>query len=111
MFNRKPRRNFRQRKHNSSDEEDEHKKSGDGEENEKAPALVNKTSKLAPGRGISCTSKREATPSKSDSSEGEDRETLEVTEERQEGNKDRDEIKKKTNSILSFSEDKEGNYV
>ncbi|XP_045887816.1 GC-rich sequence DNA-binding factor 2 [Micropterus dolomieu] len=105
MFNKKPRRNFRRRKENSSDEEDEQKNSGDGEGNEKAPAVVNKPSKLTQGRGISCNSKREATPPKPDSSEGEDGETLEASEETEEREKDR--IKKKTNSILSFSDDKE----
>ncbi|XP_044063706.1 GC-rich sequence DNA-binding factor 2 isoform X2 [Siniperca chuatsi] len=107
MFNKKPRRNFRRRKDNSSDEEDEQKNSGDGEEDEKAPAVVNKPSKLAQGRGISCNSKREATPPKPDSSDGEDGETLEVTEKIEERKKDKDWIKKKTNSILSFSDDKE----
>lgn len=106
MFNKKPRRNFRRRKENSSDEEDEQKNSGDGEGNEKAPAVVNKPSKLTQGRGISCNSKREATPPKPDSSDGEDGETLEASEETEEREKDR--IKKNTNSILSFSDDKEG---
>ncbi|XP_070760735.1 intron Large complex component GCFC2 [Enoplosus armatus] len=107
MFNKKPRRNFRRRKEDSSDEEDEQKNSGDGEENEKAPAVVNKPSKLAQGRGISCNSKREATPPKPDSSDGENGETLEVTEETEEREKNKGWIKKKTNSILSFSDDKE----
>ncbi|XP_031169909.1 GC-rich sequence DNA-binding factor 2 isoform X1 [Sander lucioperca] len=107
MFNKKPRRNFRQRKANSSDEEDDQKNRGDGEENEKAPAAVNKPSKLAQVRGITCSSKREPTPPKPDSSDGEDGETLEVTEEREERNKDSDGFKTKTNSILSFSDDKE----
>ncbi|XP_029284393.1 intron Large complex component GCFC2 [Cottoperca gobio] len=107
MFNKKPRRNFRQRKEKSSDEEDEQKTRGDGEGKEKAPAAVNKLSKLAQGRGITCSSKREATSPKPDSSDGEDGETLEVTEEREERNKDNDDIKKKTNSILSFADDKE----
>lgn len=107
MFNKKPRRNFRRRKENSSDEEDEQKNSGDGADNEKAPAAVNKPSKLAQSRGISCSSKREATSPKPDSSDGEDGEALEVTEEREEERKDG--IKKHKNSILSFSDDKEGN--
>ncbi|XP_068586473.1 intron Large complex component GCFC2 [Cebidichthys violaceus] len=107
MFNKKPRRNFRQRKEKSSDEEEQQKNRGDEEEHEKAAAAVNKTSKPAQGRGISCSSKRETTPPKSDSSDGEDGETSEVTEERQERNKDKDGFKKKTNSILSFSDDKE----
>ncbi|XP_041798299.1 GC-rich sequence DNA-binding factor 2 isoform X2 [Chelmon rostratus] len=103
MFNKKPRRNFRQRKANSSEEEDEEKNNGDGEENEKAPVVVNKPFSLAQGRGISCSSKREATPPKPDSSDGEDGETLGVPEERK---NDGDGIKKKTNSVLSFSDDK-----
>ncbi|KAL6113267.1 gcfc2 [Pungitius sinensis] len=107
MFNKKTRRNFRQRKENSSDEEDEQKNRGDGEEGEKAPAAVNKLPKLAQGRGITCSSKREATPPKSDSSAEEDVETVEVTEEREEKNQDKDGVKTKTNSILSFSDDKE----
>ncbi|XP_070685683.1 intron Large complex component GCFC2 [Pempheris klunzingeri] len=102
MFNKKPRRNIRQRKEDSSDEEDVKKSSGDGEEHEKAPVLVNKTSKLAQGRGISCTSKRGATPVKADNSEEKDEATLEVTGEREEGKKE-----SKSNSILSFSDDKE----
>ncbi|XP_063738662.1 GC-rich sequence DNA-binding factor 2 isoform X2 [Eleginops maclovinus] len=107
MFNKKPRRNFRQRKDNSSDEEEERKPRGHGEETEEAPVAINKPEKLSQGRGITCSSKREATPPKPDSSSGEDRETLEVTEEGGEKNKDRDEVQKKTNSILSFSDEKE----
>ncbi|GAA6220092.1 GC-rich sequence DNA-binding factor 2-like isoform X1 [Lates japonicus] len=107
MFNKKPRRNFRQRKESSSDEEDLHKSSGDGGENEKAPAVVNKQSKVNQGRGISCTSKQDLTPSKPDSSDGEDRETLNVTAEKEEGRKDKDGGKKKTSTVLSFSDDKE----
>uniref|UniRef100_A0AAQ4QM91 GCF C-terminal domain-containing protein n=1 Tax=Gasterosteus aculeatus aculeatus TaxID=481459 RepID=A0AAQ4QM91_GASAC len=107
MFNKKTRRNFRQRKENSSDDEDEQKNRGDGEEGEKAAAAVNKLSKLAQGRGITCSSKRETTPPKSASSDDEDGETVEVTEEREEKNQDRDGVKTKTNAILSFSDDKE----
>ncbi|XP_047437161.1 GC-rich sequence DNA-binding factor 2 [Mugil cephalus] len=100
MFNKKPRRNFRQRKDSSSDEEEQKKNSGGGgDEDEKAPAaVVNKPFKVTQARGISCSSKREATPPKSDSSDGEDGEA----EERQERKKE-----KKTNTILSFSDDKE----
>uniref|UniRef100_UPI0037E8FD81 intron Large complex component GCFC2 isoform X2 n=1 Tax=Semicossyphus pulcher TaxID=241346 RepID=UPI0037E8FD81 len=107
MFNKKPRRNFRQRKANSSDEEEEQKTTGDGGDNEKAAALVNKPSKPTQGRGISCSSKREATPPKSDSSDGEDGETLEVTEVKEDRKKDKHEIKKKTDAVLSFVDDKE----
>ncbi|XP_023150164.1 GC-rich sequence DNA-binding factor 2 [Amphiprion ocellaris] len=106
MFNKKPRRNFRQRKDSSSDDEDQQKNSGDGDKNQEAsPAVVNKPSKVAQARGISCSSKRETTPPKPDSSDGEDGETFEVTEEGEE--KKKDGLKKKTNSILSFSDDKE----
>ncbi|XP_019118729.2 intron Large complex component GCFC2 isoform X1 [Larimichthys crocea] len=103
MFNKKPRRNFRQRKQDSSEEEeDEQKKSsGDGEKNETALRVV--TVSVAQSRGISCSSKREATPSKPDSSDGED--GVGVTEEIEEAKKAGTE--KKTTSILSFSDDKE----
>ncbi|XP_034385311.1 GC-rich sequence DNA-binding factor 2 [Cyclopterus lumpus] len=106
MFNKKTRRNFRQRKENSSDEEDEQRSRGEGEGHEQAPAAANKP-KLAQGRGITCSSKRETTPPKPDSSDGEDGETSEVTEERGEKNKDKDGFKKKAKTLLSFSNDKE----
>ncbi|TKS69933.1 DNA-binding factor 2 GC-rich sequence [Collichthys lucidus] len=106
MFNKKPRRNFRQRKEDSSEEEDEQKKSsGDAEKNETASRVVTKPVSVAQSRGISCSSKREATPSKPDSSDGEDGETLGVTEEIEEAKKAGTE--KKATSILSFSDDKE----
>ncbi|XP_068182017.1 intron Large complex component GCFC2 isoform X2 [Antennarius striatus] len=107
MFNKKPRRNFRQRKCNSSDEEDKQKNSGGEEEEENAQAVVHKPFNLAQGRGISCSSKREATPPKAGSSDGEDAETLEAKEEVDERKKGNYSIKKNSNSILSFSEDKE----
>ncbi|KAM7423888.1 hypothetical protein PAMA_000316 [Pampus argenteus] len=107
MFNRKPRRNFRQRKGESSDEEEEQHNCGDGRESEKAAVVANKLSKVAHSRGISCSSKREATPPRSDSSDGEDGDTLELTAEKEERRKDKDGLKKKTNAVLSFSEDKE----
>ncbi|KAF3686286.1 GC-rich sequence DNA-binding factor 2 GC-rich sequence DNA-binding factor Transcription factor 9 [Channa argus] len=107
MFTKKPRRNFRQRKASSSDEENQQKNSGDGEGHEKTAAVVNKASKLAQGRGISCSSKREATPPKPDNSDEEDGETLDVTGKREEKKKDKDEGNKNANTILSFSDDKE----
>ncbi|XP_053172615.1 GC-rich sequence DNA-binding factor 2 isoform X2 [Scomber japonicus] len=107
MFNKKPRRNFRQRKGDSSDEEEEQQNGGDEKESEKTAVVVNKPSKVAHGRGISCSSKREATPPKPDSSDGEDGETLELTAEEEETRKDKDGVKKKKKSVLSFSEDKE----
>ncbi|XP_029980284.1 intron Large complex component GCFC2 isoform X2 [Sphaeramia orbicularis] len=100
MFNKKPRRNFRQRKDDSSDEEGEQKNGGNVEENAKAAVVVNKPSKVPQNRGISCSSKRETTPPKADSTE-EDEEALELTAER----KERDGGKKKANAALSFSEE------
>lgn len=109
MFNKKPRRNFRQRKDSSSGDEDQLKNSKEGDENPEkpAPAVVNKPLKAAQGRGITCSSKREATPPKPDTSDGEDGETLDVTDEREERKKDKEGTKKKEPSVLSFSDDKE----
>ncbi|KAM7406296.1 hypothetical protein PAMP_000682 [Pampus punctatissimus] len=107
MFNRKPRRNFRQRKGESSDEEEEQHNCGDGRESKKAAVMANKPSKVAHSRGISCSSKREATPPKPDSSDGEGGEKLELTAEKEERRKDKDGLKNKINTVLSFSEDKE----
>ncbi|XP_029001280.1 GC-rich sequence DNA-binding factor 2 [Betta splendens] len=104
MFNKKPRRNFRQRKADSSDEEGQRQRSGDGEEDGDGASAVNKPLKAAQGRGISCSSKREATPPKADSSDGEDWEAL--TGERHEKRNNKDEGSKKTN-VLSFSDEKE----
>lgn len=106
MFNKRPRKNFRQRKKSSSDDEDKETNSGEGAENQKAPAATNKPPKAMQGRGISCCSKREATPPQPDISDGEDGgKTLEVTEDRREEDNG---TRKATNSVLSFSEDKEG---
>ena len=109
MFNKKPRRNFRQRKGDSSDEGEEQQSGGDGRESEKTAVVANKPSKVAHGRGISCSSKRESTPPKPGSSDGEDGEKLELTAEKEKRRKDKDEVKKKKTAVLSFSEDKEGN--
>lgn len=113
MFNKRTRRNFRQRKGNSSEEEDEQRSHGDDEENlEKVPILVNKPLHPSQSRGISCNSKRESTPPKPHSSEEEEEEgeKLEVTEGIEERKRIKDGVKKKTNTALSFSDDKEGNY-
>ncbi|KAK2854206.1 hypothetical protein Q5P01_006867 [Channa striata] len=107
MFNKKPRRNFRQRKASSSDEGEQQKDGGDGEEDGKPAAAVSKPSKLAQGRGISCSSKREATPPKLDDGGGEDGETTDVTGQRQEKKKDTDGGNKTANTVLSFTDDKE----
>ncbi|XP_061601300.1 GC-rich sequence DNA-binding factor 2 [Cololabis saira] len=106
MFNKKPRRNFRQRKNSSSDEDDQQRNNADGDENEKPRTAVNKSAKVAQVRGISCSSRREETPPKSDSSDGEDGDTLEEPREGEE-RENSDERKKKSTSILSFSHDKE----
>lgn len=108
MFNKKTRRNFRQRKNNSSDEEDEQKDNDVGGETDRGLPVVNKPSRLAQSRGISCSSKRESTPPEPQSSDEEDGDTLEVTKEVEEQKTGKHEIKEKTNSVLSFSDDKEG---
>ncbi|XP_060924151.1 GC-rich sequence DNA-binding factor 2 [Limanda limanda] len=108
MFNKKPRRNFRQRKHSSSDGEDQREASGDGADPEVPPAGLSKLLKVAPGRGISCSSKPESTPPRRDSpdsSGGEEAEPLEVTGGKEERGDDAG--KKKTNTVLSFSDDRE----
>lgn len=104
MFNKKPKRNFRKRNTSSSDD-GEQKNIENGED--ETVVVVNKPSKVAQSRGISCNSKREATPPKADSSDGEDVETS-VTEEREETVKANDVWLKKANTVFSFSDDKEG---
>lgn len=108
MFNKKPRRNFRQRKDESSDEEDEQKDNNVSGEPEKSVPVVNKLLRLAPNRGITCSSKRESTPPKQQSSDEEGGETLEQAKDIEEQNEEKNEINEKTNSTLSFSDDKEG---
>lgn len=111
MFSKKPRRNFRQRKGESSDEEEVQKNGEAGGNNKPAVSSVNKPSKLPQGRGISCSSKREVTPPQSDSSDGE--ESVEESgplAERTDQSKKKDGQKKKEYAVLSFSDDKEGNF-
>uniref|UniRef100_A0A3B3BVQ8 GC-rich sequence DNA-binding factor 2 n=1 Tax=Oryzias melastigma TaxID=30732 RepID=A0A3B3BVQ8_ORYME len=103
MFNKKPRRNFRQRKQSSSEDEEQRKAHVEENENVKA-SVVNASLKAAPGRGISCSSKREVTPPKADSSDEEHRENPELTEEKSKKN---DGTNWKTKSVLSFSVEKE----
>ncbi|XP_055017049.1 GC-rich sequence DNA-binding factor 2 isoform X2 [Boleophthalmus pectinirostris] len=103
MFNKKPRRNFRQRKGGSSDEEEQDMAVGDENDNEKSSVVVNRPQKLPQNRGISCSSKREAPPSKSDSSDDDEEEEgdgKELTTKTQ-----NDAGKNKTNTVLSFSEE------
>lgn len=105
MFNKKTRRIFRQRKEASSEDEDEQKNNREEEEKPEA-APIKKPRHPAQNRGISCSSKREETPPKPQSSAEDDGETIGGAE----GRKNvKDGIKKKTNTVLSFSDDKEGN--
>lgn len=70
--------------------------------------MINKPCKAAQGRGISCSSKREATPPKRDSSDEEDEvEKSGLIAEKTKKNKNKDGQKKKGNAVLSFSADKE----
>lgn len=107
MFNKKTRRIFRQRKEASSEDEDEQNNIDEEEKPEAAP--IKKPLHPAQSRGISCSSKREETPPKPHSSAEDDGETCGGTEETEERKKVKDGIKKKTNTVLSFSDDKEGN--
>ncbi|XP_059927848.1 GC-rich sequence DNA-binding factor 2 [Gadus macrocephalus] len=98
MFKKKTRRNIRQRKGESSEEEDEHKIENKDEKKKLLDnSAVTKPSQSSQGRGISCSSKRETTPPKSDQSEGEDAlDSRHSTEQKQ-----------KASAVLSFSEDKD----
>ncbi|XP_061881896.1 GC-rich sequence DNA-binding factor 2 isoform X1 [Entelurus aequoreus] len=108
MFNKKPKRNFRQRKGDSSEEEETTVASAGVDGSEKATVVSNKPHKGAQFRGISCSSKREASStSKVDDGDGEDVHTSELTSEKDEQGKDKEGIKKKTSTVLSFSDDKE----
>ncbi|XP_057705742.1 GC-rich sequence DNA-binding factor 2 [Corythoichthys intestinalis] len=106
MFNKKPRRNFRQRKGDSSEEEDTPVINANGTPSEKPGVVANKLSRVGHSRGISCSSKRETTTSKVDVGDGGDEEIPELTTDN-EDTKDNDGIKKKTSNVLSFSDDKE----
>lgn len=105
MFNKKTRRNFRQRKEASSEEEDDPKNNRDEEETPEA-APIKKPLHPAQSRGISCSSKREEAPPKPRAGAEDAGETFGGTGETEESKKD--EIKKKTKTVLSFSDDKEG---
>ncbi|XP_046886323.1 GC-rich sequence DNA-binding factor 2 isoform X1 [Hypomesus transpacificus] len=106
MFNKKVRRNIRQRKGESSDE-DEQKDGSVDDIKVVHPAAVNiKPSKLPQNRGISCSSKREVTPPKSDSSGDED--PGQVGGPFAVRSRNVDVGKKKKGNVLSFSDEKEG---
>ncbi|CAL8243530.1 unnamed protein product [Lota lota] len=111
MFNKKPRRNIRQRKGESSDEEDEHKIENKDENNKLLDnSTVTKPFKSSQGRGITCSSRRETTPPKSDHSEEEDAPETVVTHTVADS-RDTPEQKQKGNAVLSFSDDKDAEGV
>ncbi|KAL4623887.1 GC-rich sequence DNA-binding factor 2 isoform X2 [Arapaima gigas] len=99
MFNKKPNRNFRQRKEESSGEEDgkkdEEVENGDRGE----PVSVARPPKLSKSRGISCSSRREKVTSKSGSSNDE-----EAAEQKEEVAKV--DVTRQAN-VLSFTDEKE----
>ncbi|KAJ3593485.1 hypothetical protein NHX12_005819 [Muraenolepis orangiensis] len=102
MFTKKPRRNFRQRKGESSDEEGGHT-SENKDENNKLQAAT----KSAQGRGISCSSRRETTPPESeDNSEGED-DLKTVAKDTAGESTNTPEQRQKGTAVLSFSDDKD----
>lgn len=103
MFNKTTRRNFRQRKELSSEEED--KQENNVVEEEKSEAAQLKTQ----SRGISCSSNRQEKPPKPHNNAENDGEAFFGAEERERREKVKDGTETKTNIVLSFSGDKEGN--
>jgi len=94
MFNKKPRRNFRQRKGESSDEEDENKTTeNEEEENNQRGATSAGTVSKPP----TCSGNREE-------EEEEDEGALHTA------GKDTAEQHKNTHAALSFSDDRDGEY-
>ncbi|XP_048831327.1 GC-rich sequence DNA-binding factor 2 [Brienomyrus brachyistius] len=94
MFNKRPKRNFRQRKHESSDEEEGNRNGNGAEDGKEAPASLR-----SQDRGVSCSSRPEVVIPKADSSGCEDARS-----------KTDDPAKldfPKKRNIFSFSEDKE----
>lgn len=107
MFNKKTRRNFRQRKEASSEDEDE-QKDNIKEEGKPEAAPIKKLPHASQSRGISCSSKREETPPKPHSRAEDDGETFGGAEEAEGRKTVKEGIKKQTKTVLSFSDDKEG---
>lgn len=103
MFNKTTRRNFRQRKEASSEEEDKQENNVDEEEKSEAAQLKTQS------RGISCSSNRQEKPPKPHNSAENDGEAFIGAEERERREKVEDGTETKTNIVLSFSGDKEGN--
>ncbi|KAG7482388.1 GC-rich sequence DNA-binding factor 2-like [Solea senegalensis] len=110
MFNKKPRRNFRQRKQSSSDDEEQQGSGGDGVEVTIPSTVVNKQFTVTQGRGITCSSKQESTTEKKNkkpaNSDEEEIESL-IEEEKEYIKKENDAGEKKTSTVLSFSDDRE----
>ncbi|KAM6979889.1 intron Large complex component GCFC2 [Aplochiton taeniatus] len=104
MFNKKPRRNFRQRKGDSSDEDQQKSENAEGNEPDVSSGKSLAKSKLLRPRGI-CSSTREGTPPKSDFNDGED------SGEDSAGSTTDTKIsisKSDKGKVLSFLDDKEG---
>ncbi|KAL0969827.1 hypothetical protein UPYG_G00232800 [Umbra pygmaea] len=102
MFNKKQRRNFRQRKRDSTDEDEQNEEGDESKTHISVDCL--KISKLPDNRGITCSSKRESTAHKSDSSGSENVEETDAPF--SDTKEDKDKRQKKEN-ILSFSDEKE----
>uniref|UniRef100_A0A8C7UZN0 GCF C-terminal domain-containing protein n=1 Tax=Oncorhynchus mykiss TaxID=8022 RepID=A0A8C7UZN0_ONCMY len=111
MFNKKPRRNFRQRKGKSSDEDEQKSGEDDGSKTQATASSI-KPVKLPQNRGISCSSKREAKSPKSDSSGAEDAVEYGTSGPfvgtRPPNSKEDKDGRKKKGNVLSFSNEKEG---
>ncbi|XP_023690060.1 intron Large complex component GCFC2 [Paramormyrops kingsleyae] len=90
MFNKRPKRNFRQRQHESSDEEEGNKDENGAEDGKEALA-----SHRSQDRGVSCSSRPEVVIPKADSSDCEDARSK------------TDDPAKLERNIFSFSDDKE----
>uniref|UniRef100_A0A8C8HWB8 GCF C-terminal domain-containing protein n=1 Tax=Oncorhynchus tshawytscha TaxID=74940 RepID=A0A8C8HWB8_ONCTS len=111
MFNKKPRRNFRQRKGKSSDDDEQKSGEDDGSKTQATASSI-KPVKLPQNRGISCSSKREAKSPKSDSSGAEDAVEYGTSGPfvgtRPPNSKEDKDGRKKKGNVLSFSNEKEG---
>lgn len=98
MFNRRPKRNFRQRQHQSSDEEEGNRDENGAEDGKEAPA-----SHRSQDRGVSCSSRSEVVIPKPESSGCEDARS-------KTDDPAKLDLPKKRN-IFSFSYDKEGRFI
>lgn len=106
MFNKKTRRNFRQRKQASSEDEGEQKNKIDEEEKSEAVPLKKLLHPIQ-RRGISCSSKHGEETPKLRSTVEDDGESSKSAEERKHV---KNGIKMKTNALRSFSDGKGNGY-